>query len=138
MTEDRVDEERVVRIGDAERDDAARELGDHYAVGRLTAGEFDDRLGRVYATRTDAELGALLGDLPRPVTASTPARRRRHRLPARALTAAALVVAGIGTGFGIGRAVGGSDGPPGPPGHVWRVPGGHPQGPWVHPGEHRP
>lgn len=136
MTEDRADDARPMRVGDAERDDAARELGEHYAVGRLTADEFDDRLGRVYAARTDAALALVFGDLPGPVAASPPVRRR-HSLPVRVL-AAALLAAGLGAGIGVGHAIGGPDGPKGPPGHVWRMPDGHIHGPWVRPGEHGP
>ncbi|HEX6445999.1 MAG TPA: DUF1707 domain-containing protein [Streptosporangiales bacterium] len=137
MTEDRADRAHAVRVGDAERDEAARELGEHYAVGRLTTDELHDRLGRVYGARTDADLDVLLGDLPRPFAPAPPARRRR-RLPVRALAAAGLLALGLGAGVGVGQALGGSGGPPGPPGHVWRMPGEYAHGPWMHPGGHRP
>lgn len=135
MTENRADGRRAVRVGDAERDEAARELGEHFAVGRLTADEFRDRLGHVYAARTDADLDALLGDLPTAVAASAPARPRR-RLPVRTLAAAGLLALGLGAGVGVGQALAGPDGPPGPPGlpgHAFHLPGGHVHGPQVHP-----
>jgi hypothetical protein len=140
MTEDRAESAPAVRVGDAERDEAARELGEHYAVGRLTSDEFDDRLGRVYGARTDADLAVVLDDLPRPVTPAPPARRHR-RLPVRTLAAAGLLAVGLGAGVGVDHVLGGSGGPggpPGPPGHAWRFPGEHVHGPWVHPGGPRP
>ena len=55
-----------LRIGDAEREKAARELGEHFALGRLTAEEHSDRLERVWAARTAADLAPIFSDLPRP------------------------------------------------------------------------
>jgi hypothetical protein len=55
-----------LRIGDAEREDAARELGEHFALGRITAEEHADRLERIWAARTAADLAPVFGDLPRP------------------------------------------------------------------------
>lgn len=137
MTENRADDRRAVRVGDAERDEAAREIGEHYAVGRLTADEFGDRLGRVYAARTDADLEVLLGDLPGPGAASPPARRPR-RMPVRTFAAAGLLALGLGAGVGVGQILAGPGGPPGPPGHSFRVPVAHVHGPWVDPGVSRP
>jgi hypothetical protein len=56
--------EDQLRIGDAERERAAAELGEHYVQGRLTAEEHADRLERVWAARTRAEIGLLFRDLP--------------------------------------------------------------------------
>jgi hypothetical protein len=53
-----------VRIGDAERDTAASELGEHFAAGRLTREEFDERLGRAWAAKTRDDLEPLFLDLP--------------------------------------------------------------------------
>ncbi len=71
-----------LRIGDAERDAAVAALGEHYAAGRLTREEFDDRAGRATAARFDADLAPLFADLPgaRQVTqrrAGEPAGRER-------------------------------------------------------------
>jgi Flp pilus assembly protein TadB len=60
-----------LRIGDAERESAARELGEHFATGRITAEEHAERLEQVWAARTNAELRPVFRDLPR---ASQPAR----------------------------------------------------------------
>lgn len=54
------------RIGDVERDRAADLLREHLALGRLTAEEFDDRLGRALSARTSADLDPLFSDLPGP------------------------------------------------------------------------
>ena len=55
-----------LRIGDAEREAAAQALGEHYAVGRLTRDEYDERAERVWAARTVADLRPLFADLPAP------------------------------------------------------------------------
>jgi hypothetical protein len=54
----------LLRIGDAERDQATAALHDHYAAGRLTRPELDDRLTAVLEAKTAAELAPLLADLP--------------------------------------------------------------------------
>lgn len=53
-----------VRIGDTERHAAAEDLGEHFAAGRLTQEEFEERTGAVYQARTRSDLKALLFDLP--------------------------------------------------------------------------
>ena len=82
-----------VRIGDRERDDAAEALGDHFAAGRLSREEYDDRLALVFGARTWADLTPIFGDLPgpKPGQQAPPvqqftreawlASRRRRRLP---------------------------------------------------------
>jgi hypothetical protein len=55
-----------VRIGTAERERAAAALGEHFAAGRLEVDEYDERVARVYAAKTTADLAALFDDLPRP------------------------------------------------------------------------
>ena len=79
-----------LRVGDAERERAAADLGEHYAQGRLSADEHAERLERVWAARTRADLAPLFADLPggeygvRPVVTreTRPAPRwRGRRLP---------------------------------------------------------
>ncbi|MFN8192803.1 MAG: DUF1707 domain-containing protein [Nocardioidaceae bacterium] len=53
-----------IRLSDAERDEAARVLGEHYAQGRLTAEEHQDRQDRLFSARTYADLPPLFHDLP--------------------------------------------------------------------------
>ena len=55
---------RELRIGDAERTAAAQELGEHYAQGRLSAEEHQERLDQVMTARTAADLTPVFADLP--------------------------------------------------------------------------
>jgi len=70
-----------VRIGDAEREAAVTALGEHYAAGRLTKEEYDERADRAWAARTHSALWPLFADLPRPepVRAAPPPPRRVDR-----------------------------------------------------------
>jgi hypothetical protein len=80
-----------LRIGDADRESAARELGEHFALGRITADEHSERLEQIWAARTAADLSPAFRDLPRlraaqqpsrPTTTSKPVRRdRRWEMP---------------------------------------------------------
>jgi TM2 domain-containing membrane protein YozV len=54
-----------IRIGNAEREAAVRELGEHYAAGRLDAAEYEERTTAAYAARTADDLVPLFDDLPR-------------------------------------------------------------------------
>jgi len=54
----------ALRIGDAERDAAAADLGEHYAAGRLTIDELHERLDAVFAARTLGQLTKIMADLP--------------------------------------------------------------------------
>ena len=53
-----------LRMSDAEREQAAGELGEHYVQGRLTAEEHSERLDQIWAARTRAELLPIFQDLP--------------------------------------------------------------------------
>ena len=53
-----------MRVSDADRDRAASLLREHHAEGRLTAEEFNDRLDRAFAAKTQGELDELFADLP--------------------------------------------------------------------------
>lgn len=54
------------RIGDREREGAAWALGEHFAAGRLSQDEYDERAGQAWQARTHSELAPLFGDLPQP------------------------------------------------------------------------
>ena len=54
------------RIGDADREAAVSALGDHYAAGRLTKEELDERTDAAFAARSASQLWPLFADLPRP------------------------------------------------------------------------
>lgn len=53
-----------LRIGDEERDAAVASLGDHFAAGRLTRDELDERIDHAMQARFDADLVPLFVDLP--------------------------------------------------------------------------
>ncbi|HEY5787593.1 MAG TPA: DUF1707 domain-containing protein [Microlunatus sp.] len=59
-----------IRIGDAERDKAVSDLGDHFAAGRLNREEFDDRADQAMQARFSTELAPLFADLPETVPAA--------------------------------------------------------------------
>ena len=65
--ESRVTQKVPIRIGDAERDRAIASLGDHFAAGRLTAEEFDQRTDQALQARFNSDLEPLFVDLPRTV-----------------------------------------------------------------------
>lgn len=53
-----------MRVGHAERDAVATELREHYAAGRITLDELNERLDKTFAAKTRADLKALMTDLP--------------------------------------------------------------------------
>ncbi len=53
-----------MRIGDSDREAMAASLREHYAQGRLTLEEFQQRLSAVFAAKTDLDLARLNNDLP--------------------------------------------------------------------------
>jgi Domain of unknown function (DUF1707) len=67
----------AMRIGDAERDVAAADLGDHYAAGRLDLDELHERLDAVFTAKTFGQLTRVMSDLPgarRPAPGTGPGR----------------------------------------------------------------
>jgi hypothetical protein len=60
-----------VRIGDADREAIAAQLREHYADGRITLDELNERLDQTFAAKTKADLDVVMRDLPhvsRPLT----------------------------------------------------------------------
>ena len=53
-----------MRVGDAEREAVAAELREHFASGRLTQDELNERLDRTFAAKTRGDLNAVMTDLP--------------------------------------------------------------------------
>ena len=53
-----------VRVGDADREATAAELREHYASGRLTLEELNERLDQAFAAKTRADLNTVMRDLP--------------------------------------------------------------------------
>lgn len=54
-----------LRASDAEREQVATELGEHFQAGRLDQDEFDERVSAALRARTCKDLSGLLTDLPR-------------------------------------------------------------------------
>ena len=105
-----------VKASDSDRDAVVSDLSVHFQAGRLTAGEFDERMGRALAARTWGELRELLADLPAaqpgssaPAASSPSARPRpssgRFAPPVAALAgigmAAAVLVIVASVGWGV-------------------------------------
>jgi hypothetical protein len=55
-----------MRVGDAEREEALRALGEHMSAGRLDLDEYGERSAQVSATKTFGDLLDLFKDLPQP------------------------------------------------------------------------
>ncbi|MFB9689963.1 DUF1707 domain-containing protein [Amycolatopsis plumensis] len=55
-----------LRIGTAEREEAARLLADHFGMGRITPDEYETRVADAYAAATLGDLRPLFRDLPPP------------------------------------------------------------------------
>lgn len=76
-----------MRIGDAERDAAAADLGEHFTAGRLSLEELHERLEEVFVAKTFGQLARIMSDLPGPGRLPGLARLARHQpmpgMPAR-------------------------------------------------------
>ncbi len=73
-----------LRVSDAERQDVADRLGEHFADGRLDQAEFDDRVGRAMHAKTRGDLNGLFSDLPdtgAPAVPDQPPRRHGRGHP---------------------------------------------------------
>jgi hypothetical protein len=53
-----------LRVSDQDREQAASEIREHYAAGRLDSAEFEERVQAAYDARTQRELNAISADLP--------------------------------------------------------------------------
>jgi hypothetical protein len=61
-----------LRIGHAEREAAAASLREHYAQGRLTLEEFNERIDAVFKATTQRQLNLITQDLPHATAPSAP------------------------------------------------------------------
>lgn len=61
-----------LRIGDQERNATAAELREHFADGRLTQEEFNQRLDATFAAKTQDDLSRITADLPHVRSSSAP------------------------------------------------------------------
>lgn len=97
-----------IRVSDTDRDRVTAQLRDHFAAGRITPGELDERLSAALNAKTFGDLRRIMADLPGPVPAplgaappplrATPAWAVRRRHPPLILLAllAALLIPGTG------------------------------------------
>ncbi|HEV2255972.1 MAG TPA: DUF1707 domain-containing protein [Streptosporangiaceae bacterium] len=58
-----------IRVSDADRDGVTAQLRDHFAVGRITPAELDERLSAALSAKTVGDLRRIMADLPGPVPA---------------------------------------------------------------------
>ena len=68
-----------IRVSDADRDRVTAQLRDHFAAGRITPGELDQRLSAALNARTFGDLRRIMADLtcPGPFRRCS-VRRRPH------------------------------------------------------------
>lgn len=64
-----------IRISDADREEMTARLRDHFAEGRLSREELDDRVTEALSAKTFGELRRIMADLPDP--APVPSRARQ-------------------------------------------------------------
>jgi len=57
-----------IRVSDADRERVAERLREHYAAGRLSADELDERLSAALTAKTFGDLRKVMTDLPEPGT----------------------------------------------------------------------
>lgn len=69
-----MDRSSELRASDQQRERAALDLREHFAAGRITEDELDDRVQKAYAAQTQQELGQLTADLPK--LPATPSQRK--------------------------------------------------------------
>jgi hypothetical protein len=67
-----------VLASDADRDATVDRLGEAVAQGRLTLGEFAERVDAAYEARTLRDLAPLVGDLPAPAAVVADVHRQRR------------------------------------------------------------
>ena len=92
-----------IRVSDADRDRVNAQLRDHFAAGRITTGELDERLSAALNAKTFGDLRRIMADLPGPVPAladaappalrATPTWVARRRPPFPPLILLALLAA---------------------------------------------
>jgi hypothetical protein len=104
-----------VRVGDADRDAVATQLREHFADGRLTLEELNERLDQAFAAKTRADLNTVTRDLPQAArpAAGTPYGGTAWQGPAWQGPMATRPGQGYGYGNGSGDGQG-ARGPGGP------------------------
>lgn len=96
-----------LRVSQAERNEVAAALARHYADGRLSVDEYEERVAAALDARTVRDFDPLLADLPAPAPATTARapgrpnddwRRLAPYLP-RILAVTAVVLVALGSGL---------------------------------------
>ncbi len=67
-----------IRASDADRDHVTARLREHFAAGRLTPDELDERISAALNAKTHGELRQLMADLPEPAPAAPKAAQRPY------------------------------------------------------------
>ena len=67
-----------IRASDADREHATARLREHFAAGRLTSDELDERISAALNATTYGELRQLMADLPEPAPAAPGATQRPY------------------------------------------------------------
>ncbi|NNH74955.1 DUF1707 domain-containing protein [Nocardia uniformis] len=93
----------ALRVGTAEREQAAAALGQHFADGRLDVAEFDERVARAYAAKTTTDLAELFTDLPKPPAPAQSAPPPRPSTPY--LPVALIAILALGTAIAVSTQV---------------------------------
>jgi hypothetical protein len=63
-----------IRVSDADRERVAARLREHFAEGRLSQEELDERLSAALGAKTAGDLRRVMADLPDPAQAPVPAQ----------------------------------------------------------------
>lgn len=69
----------AIRVGDAERNQVAEALSQHFSAGRIDDTELKQRLDRAMSAKTGADLAGLMDDLPPLAPPPPPPPPRRGR-----------------------------------------------------------
>src|SRR5215469_16513663 len=102
-----------MRVSDADRERVAERLREHFAAGRLTSEELDERVTAALGAKTAGELHTVLADLPEPAPAGPQAGQVpppwagrpgfRYRRGPRLLPLALFLVAALAGIFSVAR-----------------------------------
>jgi Domain of unknown function (DUF1707) len=61
-----------IRVSDADRESVVERLREHYAAGRLTSDELDERVNAALSAKNFGDLRAAMSDLPEPELVGSP------------------------------------------------------------------
>lgn len=68
-----------IRVSDADRERVTARLRDHYAEGRLTESELDERVSAALSAKTFGDLRQLMVDLPGPAPVPPQRQQQQHQ-----------------------------------------------------------